>query len=107
MDFLTQTTMAVIMVGSTHYVDIGAPQEAVIFYESASAAHMVLPDGASFSGSWHLTDGGYHVDWIDGPSGEWRLNYAPGRIGYVDGEGNDLGPITRIVFGNAESLPGS
>lgn len=105
MDFLTQTTLAVIMVGTTHYVDIGAPKEAVIYYESANSAHMILPDGAAFSGDWRLTDQGYHVAWVDGPSGDWRLNYAPGRIGYVNGDGEELGAITRIQFGNPESLP--
>lgn len=107
MDILSQATLAVIMVGATHYVDIGAPKDAVIYYESATEAHMVLPDGVSFSGAWRFTDQGYHVDWRDGPSGDWTLSYAPGRIGYVNGEGEELGTITRIVFGNAENLPGS
>lgn len=105
MDFLSQATMAVIMVGATHYIDIGAPKDAVIFYEDDSAAHMVLPDGAAFSGVWNLTDEGYHVGWTDGPSGDWQLNFAPGRIGYVNSDGQELGTIRRIEFGNPESLP--
>ncbi|MGD1886705.1 MAG: hypothetical protein ACFB01_06205 [Cohaesibacteraceae bacterium] len=105
MDFLSASVMGVLMVGATHYVDIGAPREAVIFYQDEQLAHMVLPDGAAWSGVWRLTDTGYHVAWQDGPSGDWRLNYAPGRIGYVNGDGEELGTISRIVFGNAESLP--
>ncbi|MFK7791829.1 MAG: hypothetical protein AB8B88_04070 [Devosiaceae bacterium] len=105
MDFLTPTTLTVLMIGSTHYIDIGAPKDAVIYYESATQAHMVLPDGVAFSGIWHTTEDGYHVAWTDGPSGNWRLNYSPGRIGYVNAEGTELGTITRIVFGNAENLP--
>jgi hypothetical protein len=105
MDFLSATVIGVMMVGTTHYVDIGAPREAVIYYEDAEVAHMVLPDGASWTGAWHLTDAGYHVAWEQGPSGDWQLNYTPGRIGYVNSDGQELGTITRIVFGNAENLP--
>ncbi len=107
MDFLTPSTLAVLMIGATHYVDIGAPQDAVIFYENETVAHMVLPDGASFTGNWRLTEDGYAVAWRDGPSGTWKLSYSPGRIGYVNGEGQDFGPISRIVFGNPEVLPTS
>lgn len=105
MDFITPATLAVLMVGATHYIDIGAPQDATIYYESNTVAHMVLPDGTAFSGDWQMTETGYHVAWREGPSGEWKLNYAPGRIGYVNGEGEELGTISRIQFGNPENLP--
>ncbi|MEM1286816.1 MAG: hypothetical protein AAGH60_00530 [Pseudomonadota bacterium] len=105
MEFLSASVMGVLMVGATHYVDIGADTNAVIFYEDEKAAHMVLPNGASFSGAWELTDEGYHVSWQDGPSASWRLNYAPGRIGYVNEEGKELGTVKRIEFGNPEALP--
>ena len=105
MDFLTPVTLAVLLTGATHYVDIGAPKDALIYYQSPTQAHMVLPDGTAFSGEWQLTDDGYHVAWHDGPAGNWRLNYQPGRIGYVNGEGEELGTISSVVFGNPENVP--
>ena len=105
MDFLTKPVLAALMINATHYVDIGAPTDAVIYYESNTLAHMVLPDGTALSGTWALTEEGYHVAWTDGPEGSWRLSHRPGRIGYVDATGKDFGPVTRIAYGNPEELP--
>lgn len=105
MEFLSKSVLAAMMINATHYVDIGAETDAVIYYETESVAHMVLPDGTALSGAWKLTNQGYHVAWTGGPEGDWRLSHAPGRIGYVDGTGKDFGPVTRIVYGNPEALP--
>jgi hypothetical protein len=105
MAVLEKAVLAAIMMNTTHYVDIGAPKDAVIYYENATTMHMVLPDGTAMSGSWNLTDDGYFVKWTGGPEGDWKLNYAPGRISYIDKLGKDLGPITKIIYGNPEKLP--
>ena len=104
MAFLENAVLAALMVNATHYVDIGGNTAAVIYYENATTAHMRLPDGKTFSGQWKLADDGYHVAWTNGPQGDWKLSYSPGRIGYVDATGKDHGPVTRIVYGDPEQL---
>ncbi|MEL7525900.1 MAG: hypothetical protein AAFN16_09035 [Pseudomonadota bacterium] len=43
MDLLTGKLLAVVMIGSTHYVDIGQGEDAIIYYPNESVAHMQLP----------------------------------------------------------------
>jgi hypothetical protein len=105
MAVLEKAVLAAIMLNTTHYVDIGAEKDAVIYYESPTTMHMQLPDGTAFSGTWTLLEDGYFVKWENGPEGDWKLSHSPGRIGYVDKLGKDLGPITSIVYGNPEKLP--
>ncbi|MEO1494054.1 MAG: hypothetical protein AAFV19_18020 [Pseudomonadota bacterium] len=104
MDFLVKDLLLVMMLGNTHYVDVGKPDPAIIFYETETRAHMQFPDGKAFRGAWNLTDGGYYVDWTGGPKAEWRLARAPGRLFYVDAEGNDRGSITKIVPGDPAGI---
>ncbi|UUP18653.1 hypothetical protein [Nitratireductor thuwali] len=102
---LENAVLAKIMAGTTHILRLG-DKEAAIYYETSTIAHMLLPDGTARSGAWRLEDGGYSVDWENGPSARWFLdNYATGRIGYVDEKGERRAELVRIVFGNAESLP--
>jgi len=99
-------TRNVLMLGMSHYVDIGAPKEAVMLYLADGIAHIRLPDGTTMLGSWQMNDKGYSVAWEGGPRGDWHFDYEPGRICYVDGEGKRHGPITRIVPGDPERLAG-
>jgi hypothetical protein len=101
---LTGAALAVLMVGATHYVDVGRGKDAVIYYPTETAAHMVLPDGKTFKGTWQATQRGYFVSWNDGPRGEWKITYAPGRFVYIAPDGKDAGHITRIVPGNPEKF---
>ncbi|MCG6857042.1 MAG: hypothetical protein LJE67_03155 [Salaquimonas sp.] len=102
---LDEPALAAIMVGATHVLDLDG-KEAVIYYQDADKAHMLLPDGTALSGKWRLEKGGYSVDWTNGPNASWSLdNYASGRIGYVDATGTRRADLTRIEFGNPENLP--
>ena len=105
MALLEKAALAVMMVGSTHVLDLGG-KEAFIYYETDKLAHMLLPDGTAFTGEWRLEDKGYSVDWQGGPSASWALdNYQPGKIGYVDASGERRADLIRIEFGNSENLP--
>lgn len=104
MDFLAKELLLAFLVGTTHHVDIGQPEEAVIYYEDEDTAHMRLPNGDEFRGDWRLTEVGYHVAWKDGPSGEWRVAKTDERIFYVDAAGEDRGDVTRITPGDAADL---
>lgn len=97
-------TLAVLLVGSTHYLEMAPGKEAAIYYRSASEALMGLPDGTRRSGTWRLTDTGYHVDWTGGPSASWQIDAEPGRIGYLDAGGVERGRVARIVPGDAAAL---
>ena len=104
MDILSNSLLAVIMLGSTHYIDIGQRGSAVIFYEDEDTAHMRLPDGQAFKGEWRFTTDGYFVKWVDGPEGAWQIAFEPGRFAYVDDQGTERGDITQIVPGDPENL---
>ncbi|MEM7523781.1 MAG: hypothetical protein AAF360_08515 [Pseudomonadota bacterium] len=104
MDFLAKELLMVMLLGNTHYIDVGRPNEAAIYYEDEDTAHMIFPDGREVTGAWRLTEAGYHVDWENGPKGEWRLARGDGRIYYVDAKGDDRGDVVRIVPGDAADL---
>ncbi|RWK07476.1 hypothetical protein [Mesorhizobium sp.] len=103
MTILNKDTLAIIMVGTTHVIDMGG-KSAFLHYENADSAHMLLPDGTRFHGVWTLLDDGYKVDWTDGPSGAWKLHHTPGAIDYVDATGATRGRISRIDFGDSARL---
>ena len=100
----SQETLALLLLHMTHFVDIGAPAEAVMYYAADGAAHIRLPNGTRMHGRWEMTKGGYRVAWEDGPSSTWRFEHEPGRICYFDQDGKNHGPITRIIPGDVECL---
>lgn len=107
MTILDRSTLAVLLTGTTHYIDIGQGADAAIYYESAKAAHMKLPGGGVLHGAWSLGDDGYHIDWQDGPSADWHIAQPePGVFAYLDGNEERRGTVTRIVPGDAEGLAG-
>lgn len=99
-----QNTLSVLLVGSTHYIEMAPGKEAAIYYRTADEAFMALPDGTRRTGSWRLTDTGYHVDWSGGPSAGWQIDAEPGRMAYVDAGGVERGLVSRIVPGDAAAL---
>jgi len=99
-----RATLEALFVGHTHYLVLAPGQEAAIYYRTASEAHMALPDGTRRAGSWRITPGGYHVDWRDGPSADWQIALAPGRIAYLDAGGVERGTVSRLVPGDAAGL---
>lgn len=105
MTILKKDSLAVIMVGTTHTIDMGG-SNAFIYYPNESDAHMLLPDGKRFSGRWALLEDGYSVEWRDGPVGSWKLDHQPGAIDYVDSTGAARGRISRIDFGDSAKLAG-
>ncbi|WP_300064468.1 hypothetical protein [uncultured Roseobacter sp.] len=40
METLTDTIRAILMIGNTHYIDIGASSDAIIYYENTSTAYL-------------------------------------------------------------------
>lgn len=104
MAFLEGKVLAVILVGTTHYVDIGKETDAVIYYPSETAAHMTLPGGPTWQGSLEIKKDGYFVNWNDGPQGHWKISYTPGKFTYIGPDGKAAGTISRIVPGNAEKF---
>lgn len=95
-------TLEVLLVGSTHFFAMGGG-EAAVYYETATQAHMLLPDGSKKHGTWHLTSEGYHVDWTGGPSADWQIDYVPGRFDYLS-NGKIVASVTRIMPGDAAGL---
>lgn len=104
MKILERDTLEAMLPGATHRLDMGGV-EAVIYYEDASRAHMLLPEGKSYSGDWRLHDDGYSVDWTNGPSARWKLGRAEDGIHYIDAEGTSRARLTGIDYSNAAGLP--
>jgi len=104
MEFMVKEMLLAVLLGTTHYVDTGKPQPAIIYYEDAKVAHMRLPNGNALKGAWRMTDAGYAVAWGDGTESEWRIAREPERLYYVDAAGADRGHITKIVPGDAADL---
>jgi hypothetical protein len=99
-----RSTLEALLVGHTHFLAMAPGKEAAIFYRTATDAHMALPDGTRRSGSWSVTATGYHVDWKEGPSADWQIDVAPGRIAYLDAGGVVRGTVSRLVPGDAAAL---
>lgn len=104
MTILTGQILAVLMIGSTHYVDVGKASDAVIYYPSETEAHMRVPDGPSWTGALEMRQDGYFVNWQDGPEGGWQISYEPGVITYIGPDGKPAGTISKIVPGNPENF---
>ena len=101
---LPRKALTPLMVGATHYIDVGKPVEAIIYYETSEKAHMLFPNGKTFEGEWRFTDSGYFVNWRGGSEGDWRIAYEPGRLVYLDADGVERGDITRILPGDAHGF---
>jgi hypothetical protein len=102
MMFITdQAALEVLLVGNTHFITLAPGKEAAMFFETASRAHMAMPDGSRREGNWRLTATGYSVDWSDGSKAAWQIQREPGRIAYCDAGGAPRGEVTRIVPGDA------
>lgn len=100
---ITANALAILMIGSTHYVDTGQERDAVIYYPSETTAHMTLPNGQEMKGQLTMLNDGYHVKWIDGPEGKWKITYQPGTFTYIKPDGDAAGTISKIVPGNPEN----
>ena len=101
---LTGETLQTLMVGCTHYLDIGKETDAVIYYASATVAHMTLPAGPTYKGSIKINHDGYVTNWEGGPQGGWQIGYEPGNFTYVGPDGKVAGTVTKIVPGNPENF---
>ncbi|MHA1567140.1 MAG: hypothetical protein ACTSX7_17655 [Alphaproteobacteria bacterium] len=100
MKMITGDTLPILLVGSTHYVDIGKETEAIIYYASETVAHMTLPDGPTFKGTLDIGNDGYSTNWEGGPKGNWQIGYEPGKFTYFGPDGKAGGTVTKIVPGN-------
>lgn len=103
MTILESVVLTVLLIGNTHYIDIGAGTDAVMYYESEKTAHMTLPGKSAWEGALTMKADGYHVAWKDGPAGDWKIRHEAGVFTYIGPDGKPAGTITRIVPGNAES----
>lgn len=100
---LGKTILSIIMIGNTHYVDVGESADAIIYYESPTIAHMTLPGVPPLKGDMEMKEDGYHVAWKNGPAGDWKIRHEDGKFTYVGPDGKDAGTITKIIPGNPES----
>lgn len=97
--------LAMMLVGFTHYVDVGKGEDAIIFYETPTAVRMQLPSGApKMTGNWQILPDGYFVKWQGGSEGKWQIASEPGSFTYIDPTGKPAGTISRIVPGNPAGL---
>ena len=99
-------TLAVLLIGSTHYVDIGQRQDAAIYYATDREVYMSLPGKQTMVGTLDLNERGYFVDWTNGPEGQWQITHAPGEFEYIGPDGEAAGTITSIVPGDPEQFGG-
>lgn len=99
-----RNTLSALLIGNTHFIEMAPGKEAPVYYRTADEAFMALPDGTRRTGTWRITDTGYHVDWAKGPSAGWQIDVEPGRIAYVDAGGVERGLVSRIVPGDAAAL---
>ncbi len=97
MTVLADKTIAALMIGFTHHVDIGKETDATISYLDHTRAKMVLPGNVTMHGVWHMLPDGYHVAWHDGPAGKWQITSAPGTLTYLDPTGKAAGTVTLIA----------
>ena len=102
MDPLTDAFLAILMIGNTHYVDIGESSDAIIFYQTDRIAHMSLPGKDVLVGDMTMNEDGYHVAWKGGPAGNWQIGHQAGEFSYIRPDGQVAGTITKIVPGNPE-----
>jgi hypothetical protein len=106
MKILDQSILSVMMIGSTHYIDLNRGADAVIYYESDRIAHMRLPGSENvLHGEWSARPDGWFVKWHGGPEGNWHIRHStPARFEYLDGNKEPRGVVTRIVPGDAERI---
>lgn len=97
------TALEVLFLGWTHFLPMG-DQEAAVYYETADRAHMMLPDGTVRHGSWRFTTDGYHIDWENGPSADWIMEFTPGTLTYLNDQHVAVTSVSRIVPGDAAGL---
>ena len=84
---ITGTALGILMIGSTHYVDIGKSEDAVIYYPDAVQR---LHASAGHPADERLDDDGedgYSVSWDDGPEGRWQISHEPGTFTYIGPDG--------------------
>jgi hypothetical protein len=96
MTVLEKAVLEVLLPGFTHHVDIGQGEDTRISYGAGGLAQMVLPGKPAMNGEWQPLPDGYHVAWMGGPEGEWKIAHDIGRLTYIDPTGRDAGTVTRI-----------
>ncbi len=104
MAILDQAALMVLIAGTTHVLDRNG-KEAYVYFETGDQAHMLLDDGEARRGKWTLAEGGYVVDWDNGVTGRWALDYEAGSITYVNKDRDVKVRLSGILFGNAKDLP--
>jgi len=104
MIILKRDMLAIIMSGSTHVLNRNG-KEAFVYFETQDRAHMLLDDGETRIGLWRLLDDGYEVDWDNGATGRWKLEYEAGSVTYVNQDRDLRVPMIGVLFGNPQNLP--
>lgn len=106
MTILEDMALQILLVGSTHYLDIGKQTDAVVYYASPTLAYMRLPGGPILRGELAIKDDHYTTHWENGAQGKWQISYEPGKFMYVDASEQNKGggKINKIVPGNSEQL---
>lgn len=93
-----------LMIGRTHYVDVGDRKQISVYYPSDTEVHLRAADSTVFRGEMIMKDAGYTISWHDGTDGYYKIAEHLGAYVYIDDNGRSAGTITKIVPGNPEYL---
>lgn len=95
-------TLSELMVGRTHYLDVGGCKRIAVYYPSDTEAHMKTEDSEVIHGEMAIKDVGYNISWRHGPHHYYNIAEHMGAFVYIDADGKSAGTITKIVPGNPE-----
>lgn len=91
-----------LMVGRTHYLDVGDHKQISVYYPSDCEALMKTPDAKIIRGQMTIKDVGYNISWHDGARDYYSIAEHMGAFLYIDADGKSAGTITKIAPGNPE-----
>ncbi|WP_299652162.1 hypothetical protein [uncultured Tateyamaria sp.] len=102
---MSEPQLDALLTGNTVYVATPGG-EAPVFYGADGRAAANLPNGVELRGTWALKDGGYCVDWTNGPQNSCTrvVKSATGLAMFDQADDAPRGSVVRIVPGNAEDL---
>jgi len=91
-----------LMVGFTHYLDVGYRKQVSVYYPNDTEVLMKTLDSKVIKGEMVIKDVGCNVSWHEGPHDYYNIAEHMGAFVYIDANGKSAGTITKIVPGNPE-----
>ncbi len=102
MIFFERETLSELMIGCTHYVDLGDRKQVSVYYPSSTEVYFKGLSSNVFKGQMIIEGVGYKIDWEDGSDGYYKIAEHQGAYMYIDDHGRSAGTITKIAPGNPE-----